>query len=354
MLFHSNSADSDTARVMATTRTAWHFAGDAAGMPVWKQALTGAARSNRLLVKLCTGLSLLLILFTWFDISAILKNLFAIDARFMLLAMGIFVLQFALSCVRWVYILGRQHLSIGSRSALSIYGTGTLANLFLVTSIAGMSVRAALLVRKGTGLSGALASLIVERIAAMAGLGICGVAGLVFIFPELQRFLGEWSLLGTTGLVAAGLVILGGSTFLIFWKFKGLRSFALKVWMAFSSPRQALLLIVLSALVVLLGFAGMAALAFGMGLSIDPVFFVSVMPAIALISALPISVGGWGVREGAMVAGLSIFSVPADTALALSISYGLGGLLVALLLGAVLSLIGQESLKANKQPESGR
>jgi uncharacterized membrane protein YbhN (UPF0104 family) len=108
------------------------------------------------------------------------------------------------------------------------------------------------------------------------------------------------------------------------------------------------MLIAVSASVVLLGFAGMAVLAVGMGLSINPVFFVSVMPAIALISALPITVGGWGVREGAMVAGLSIFSVPADTAIALSISYGLGGLLVALMLGAVLSLIGQDTLKANK------
>ncbi len=323
-------------------------------MPVCKQALTGPVRPNRLLVKLCTALSLLLILFTWFDISSILENLFAIDAHFVLLAIAMFVMQFALSCVRWVYILGAQHLSIGSRSALSIYGAGTLANLFLVTSIAGMSVRAALLVRKGAGMSGALASLMAERIAAMAGLGICGVAGLVFVFPQIQRLLGEWSPLGMTGVAAAGLAILGGATFLIFWKFKAARNFGLKVLMAFSSPRQAILLIVVSALVVLLGFAGLAALAFGMGLSIDPVFFVSVMPAIALISALPISVGGWGVREGAMVAGLSIFSVPADTAIALSISYGLGGLLVALLLGAVLSLFGQESLKANKQPGSGR
>ena len=82
--------------------------------------------------------------------------------------------------------------------------------------------------------------------------------------------------------------------------------------------------------------------------TIAAVFFVSVMPAIAIISALPISVGGWGVREGAMVAGLSIFSIPADTAIVLSISYGLGGLLVALLLGAVLSLFGQNALKANE------
>ncbi len=322
-------------------------------MPVSKQALASPVRSNRLLVKLCTGLSLLLILFTWFDISSILEYLFSIDTHFMLLAIGIFVMQFALSCVRWVYILGAQHVSIGSRNALSIYGAGTLANLFLVTSIAGMSVRAALLVRKGAGMSGALASLMAERIAAMAGLGICGVAGLVFVFPQIQRLLGEWSPLGMTGVAAAGLAILGSATFFIFWKFKATRSFGLKVWMAFSSPRQAVLLISVSALVVLLGFAGMAALAFGMGLSIDPVFFVSVMPAIALISALPISVGGWGVREGAMVAGLSIFSVPADTAIALSISYGLGGLLVALLLGAVLSLFGQGSLKANKKLGSG-
>jgi hypothetical protein len=40
--------------------------------------------------------------------------------------------------------------------------------------------------------------------------------------------------------------------------------------------------------------------------------------------------------------------VPADTAIALSISYGLGGLLVALLLGAFLSLIGQETRKVNE------
>ena len=99
MLFQSNSAHSDTARDMATTRTAWHFAGDAAGMPVWKQTLTGHVRSNRLLVKLCTGLSLLLILFTWFDISSILENLFAIDEHFVLLAIAMFVMQFALSCV---------------------------------------------------------------------------------------------------------------------------------------------------------------------------------------------------------------------------------------------------------------
>jgi len=308
--------------------------------------LISPVRPSRPLVKFCAGLSLLLILFAWFDISSVLRKLFSIDAGYVLLAIGIFVLQFALACARWVFILGRQKTKLTIRTILSIYGVGTLANLFLVTSIAGLSVRAALLVRRGEGLTGALAILTAERLAAIAGLGLCGGAGLVFAFPKLQSFFLDLPYLLLAGLALCGLFISGGAAYFLYRRFAVLRNFASRVWMVFSSPCQALLLIAVSAMVVLLGFAGMAALAFGMGLSIDPVFFVSVMPAIALISALPISVGGWGVREGAMVAGLSIFSVPAETAIALSISYGLGGLLVALLLGALLSLIGQETRKA--------
>lgn len=77
-----------------------------------------------------------------------------------------------------------------------------------------------------------------------------------------------------------------------------------------------------------------------MGLEIDPLFFISVMPAIAFIASLPISVGGWGVREGAMVAGLAPFSVAPESAMALSISYGLASLLVALTMGGLLVLLG--------------
>jgi hypothetical protein len=323
---------------MAFSRADWHLADEAVGSPAGDQALSDTRSSNRWLVKLCTGLSLLLILFAWFDISKILDNLFSIDARFLLLALAILFLQFALSCARWLIILDLQECGLKRGAALSIYGVGTLANLFLVTSIAGMSVRAALLVRKGTGLSGALASLAAERLAALAGLSLCGCAGLIFAYPQLRHFLQHLTYPQLAGFAFGGCVILAVTAFLLFWKNSWLRSFGAKVWMVFSSSRQAIMLIAVSTIVILLGFAGLAALALGMGLAIDPVFYLSVMPAIALISALPISVGGWGVREGAMVAGLSIFSVSPDTAIALSISYGLGGLLVALLFGAVLSL----------------
>lgn len=54
-----------------------------------------------------------------------------------------------------------------------------------------------------------------------------------------------------------------------------------------------------------------------------------------LAAVLPISVAGWGVREGAMVVSLGWLNVPADAALAISISIGLLQLLVAVPGGAL-------------------
>lgn len=48
-----------------------------------------------------------------------------------------------------------------------------------------------------------------------------------------------------------------------------------------------------------------------------------VAPAVLLGAALPVSLGGWGVREGGMVLALAPFGVAAGEALALSVAYGL-------------------------------
>lgn len=47
------------------------------------------------------------------------------------------------------------------------------------------------------------------------------------------------------------------------------------------------------------------------------------VPPIMVVSAIPISVAGWGVREGAMVAAFSLTGMPAETAFATSLLFGL-------------------------------
>ncbi len=326
---------------MTASQLALQLTGVSPARKSWRSVFFEGLRSERLPIKICVGLSLLVILCLWFDVSGIIRELFSIDARFVLLAIGVFVLQFALAYMRWAYILKRQNIPVGWRDALSIFGISTLANLFLVTSIAGVSVRAALLVRSGSGLTGALASVSAERLAAALGLALCGGIGLVFAFPLVKSALGSLPLFSTLGVVAAGAAVLAAACLLANRKFEAFREFFSQVWQAFSSLRALLLLAGSSMAVILLGFAGLALLAGGMGLTINPVFFVSIMPVVALISALPISFGGWGVREGSMVAGLALFSVPAESAVALSVSYGLAGMFVAVIFGAGAALMGE-------------
>lgn len=60
---------------------------------------------------------------------------------------------------------------------------------------------------------------------------------------------------------------------------------------------------------------------------------MTVLPIIALLSALPISVGGWGVREGAFVYFLGLLNVPMETAFLISIQVGLIGMLITAIAG---------------------
>ena len=58
--------------------------------------------------------------------------------------------------------------------------------------------------------------------------------------------------------------------------------------------------------------------------------FAILMPPVMLVVALPISAGGWGVREGAIVAALALTGVGTAPALLLSVELGLIGTLVSL------------------------
>jgi uncharacterized membrane protein YbhN (UPF0104 family) len=57
---------------------------------------------------------------------------------------------------------------------------------------------------------------------------------------------------------------------------------------------------------------------------------VTVTAAAILVSMLPVSFNGWGVREGAMMLGLALLAVPREVALMISLLYGIGSALWSL------------------------
>jgi len=89
----------------------------------------------------------------------------------------------------------------------------------------------------------------------------------------------------------------------------------------------ALLLAVIAQTLMALA-AYLVAVSLDLGLSL--VDCLLLMQLVALITALPISLGGWGVRETAMIALFALVGVPANATLVLSVEFGLLAMAAAL------------------------
>ena len=61
----------------------------------------------------------------------------------------------------------------------------------------------------------------------------------------------------------------------------------------------------------------------GLGIGLGLIDGVLLFPTVLFLSMLPISVAGWGVREGAMIAALALVGITPSASLALSICFGL-------------------------------
>lgn len=90
-------------------------------------------------------------------------------------------------------------------------------------------------------------------------------------------------------------------------------------------PNKATLLlqIGLSMLVHLLSILVIYSIASSVSIDLDFYYYLVVMPSVFLLLIVPLSLAGWGIREGAMVYLFAIVGVTKEAALAISIIYGI-------------------------------
>ncbi len=81
-------------------------------------------------------------------------------------------------------------------------------------------------------------------------------------------------------------------------------------------------------------------LASGLGVALTLPEALALVPAVMLMTVFPVSVAGWGVREGAMVVMLSFAGVTPEVGLAISLLFGLL-LIVSALPGLAFWLAGR-------------
>jgi uncharacterized membrane protein YbhN (UPF0104 family) len=251
------------------------------------------------------------------------------------LAIALTFLQIFVGVLRWREISAECGAPLGMMQAMRYNVIGTFFNQTLPSSIGGDAVRLWLVSRAGAGWRAATYSIFVDRAVGLIALAIIIVASL----PWSLRLIGDPD--GRSALLAVDFIALaGGIGFMILG---ALRWSWLKRWwgthhlhacaviadrVIFSrerGPKVAVLSLLVHVLTAVIAWCVVKSIA-------APVLFSQVfqlVPPVMLITMLPISIAGWGVREATM-----------------GLAFGYAGLMssegvnVSLLFGAVSFIVG--------------
>jgi hypothetical protein len=178
------------------------------------------------------------------------------------------------------------------------------------------------------GFSAALVSVICDRAIGLA----CILALIALTLPLTAWRIGAgeafWSLLTLVlgglavfgSLVAYGKVPFGLSRLRIA---DALMAPAVALKRILSAPREFALQLVTGVLIHAVSIVTMLLIALAVAVHLDPVEAITLVPPVILFSMLPISIAGWGLREGAMVAAFAMIGRPAADAVLLSVTFGL-------------------------------
>jgi glycosyltransferase 2 family protein len=263
------------------------------------------------------------------------------------LSTALILAAFVVGAVRWHLLLQRSAVPASWRESGRAYAIGAFANNLLPSGFGGDAVRAWLVARSGPPLARALTSVITDRSLAflclipVAWLGVAAAPG------EIPG--------GLVGLLAAATAAagLGGAAALAVLRRRGLgrllpellRPWATEVAGTLRSYGRDRVLITR---VVGLGFVFQAMmvtafwlLSVSLGLGLDLPLFAVILPLVLLPMVVPISIAGFGVREGAFVALLAEVGVPASDAVLLSL-FTVAAVAVASLPGGLAMLVRHE------------
>jgi glycosyltransferase 2 family protein len=280
------------------------------------------------------------ILLIWYlldrvDVTKVVARARTLDVYEAALCLVVLVVQIGLVTLRWWCVARITDTALSLGAALRILVIGMFFNQTLPSSVGGDAVRVWLVTRENIPLGKAVNVVLCDRVLALVVLvGVIG-ATLPAIYSRVSDEATRTALAALVGIGAVGLIVFliaGERIADLLRRWRATRPFgdlASDFRRLFTRP-AAVSPLILSLAIHLLTVLAVMFLAWGLEIQASFLDGLMIVPTVLLLTTLPISVAGWGVREGAMVAGFGLVGVPADGALALSVLYGLATIVVSL------------------------
>lgn len=276
--------------------------------------------------------------FLWYlagkvELGAAVQRIGQLDPVMLAAAALILLLQMVIGGARWQVTIDGIGARLAFQRTVLFFYMGNFFNQVLPSTLGGDAVRAYKAHRAGLGLGAAINGVMLERVGTVLALILLVIAVQPASWPRVGDTLGAW--LGGTALALLLAAIVGLGILMNLdrlpaaarrWRvFEGLAALAEDSRRVFLSPASVFLLLALGVAGHVNLTAGVYLLARGLDLEVTLVDCLALFPPILLVITLPISIAGWGVREGAMVAAFGLVGVSEEGTLALSLVIGLLG-----------------------------
>jgi len=278
--------------------------------------------------KLAVSVFLIWLIAANFEIGDSADRFTRIDFRYVLAAFIVFLILLVNNTARWHVVLSAIHVDLKFFAAMKILYIGYFFNQTLPSAVGGDAVRMYLTRKEGASLQGAINGVMLERVATVSGLILLVVATQPLLLARIGDNPAKFVFPAMAALAVIGICIL----MLLDrfperfrqWKIvRGFAHLATDTKKLFLSPLQALKAIGLGVtgniMVALMAYF----CALSLGVQVSILDCLVLIPPVILIMTLPISIAGWGVREGAMVAAFAFVGVTEGDAFVMSIMFGL-------------------------------
>ena len=302
-----------------------------------------------LAARILVSAALLYFAFRGINFAAIQSRLSQISVGWFLLAVLATVFQIFLGALRWREISARCSAPLETGQALRYNMIGAFFNQTLPSTIGGDAMRLWLVRQTGAGWRSATYSVLVDRAIGLIALALIVVVSLPWSYDLIANARGRLALLLVDiGAISAGLGFLALGMLpwpwlKTFWPLRHIHACSVVanqvIFNRSSGPKVAVLSLLIHVMAVVIAWCAVRSIA--APVAFEQLFML--IPPIMLITMLPISIAGWGVREATMMVAFGYAGLAQTDGTVVSLLFGASSFVVGAIGGLVWVLSAEKA-----------
>lgn len=265
------------------------------------------------------------------DLGAAKDRVLQADPLLLVAAALVILVQISVAAGRWWSVISAMRAPLPYFVLVRLFWIGGFFSQALPSAVGGDPIRIYMAYKDGLSLSKAVNGVMLERIVTIVGLVVLVALVQPIFLPKLDD---QGQMLTKLALLFLTLGTIGGIGFMMcldrlpgslsrFRIVRGMSLLAEDTRSVFLRPLNAIVSVIFGVLTHVTIALCVFLIGMSLGVEITWLDCMVLMPPVILVTTLPISIAGWGVREGAMVTAFALVGVPSDGALVMSLTLGI-------------------------------